>query len=184
MKSLHLFKSSLSLACCAAAFSGTTNHKAHVHGNAKLILALESDTQGNVDLDVPAESIFGFEHKARTQKDKVSEKAGLEKLRKAVPEVIRFSPDLGCTFKVSKLELEAEEKDSDHDEKAEELHGEHEDVNLSYQVQCKKSLKGSSVQVGLIDAFSRIKGVSFQILKESGQKEQVVNNGKQSYRID
>jgi hypothetical protein len=43
-------------------------HGAHVHGSAKLDIAVE-DRTATIEIESPAESIIGFEHKARTDAD-------------------------------------------------------------------------------------------------------------------
>ncbi|MGZ6469111.1 MAG: ZrgA family zinc uptake protein [Bdellovibrionota bacterium] len=153
------------------------NKKAHVHGAAKLTLALESATQGTIDLDVPADSIYGFEHKATSKQDKEAQEKGLKKLRDNPASLVRMPA--GCTVKTVKVGLEAEEHEEGPKE-AGEHHGEHADVNASYSVACASTLKGAKVTIALFELFPKIKGVSFQVLSPTGQTESKVQNSHDS----
>jgi len=145
------------------------NHKAHVHGVAKLTLAMENSTHAEIDLDVPGDSIFGFEHKATSSADKKSQAAGFSKLREQAQSVIQFDPSLGCAVSVKKVEIEKEESGS----------GEHSDVNASYSVECKKPLSGTKLTMGLIRLFPKIKNVSLQILSSIGQTQKTVHDSSE-----
>ena len=154
--------------------AGTVNHKAHVHGAAKIVLALETSTQGTIDLDVPAESIYGFEHKATTKADKEAEAKGLKPLKGNPYSIIRLPSD--CEIKVIKVEMEKAEDDKHEEVKGDEHHGEHADINASYSVKCVKPISGIKAWIGMFDIFPRLKTVSFQVLTSSGQTETKVQS--------
>lgn len=145
--------------------------KAHEHGMAKLILAIETDTTGTIDLDVPADSIYGFEHKAKSKADKAAQEKGFKKLKDS--SVIQFPA--GCTVTNQKVELEAADHEAHHDEHE----GEHADVSASYSVKCASDLSGKKVSVSLFSAFPKIKAISFQILSPKGQTENKVKKGNE-----
>jgi hypothetical protein len=158
-----------------SACAGTTNKKPHVHGLAQVTLALESGKSGTIDLDVPAESIYGFEHEARTKADKAAQSRGLGLLRGHPEEIVKLPS--GCSVRTAKVEMEKAEHE---EEPAGERHGEHADVNASYAVKCGKSLKGSAVRVGMFSLFPRLKAASFQVLTGSGQVEKKVESSDES----
>ena len=162
-----------------AAQAETQNHKAHVHGTAKLILALETETTGTIDLDCAADSIIGFEYEAKTKKDQDTRDQAFQKLRDHAVSVVNFDPSLGCEIVATKAEMEKEEgKESVADKTAasEKAHGQHSDVNASFNVKCKRPLSGSKVEIGLIALFPKLKTVSFQVLSSSSQTESTVKN--------
>ncbi|MDR3606272.1 MAG: DUF2796 domain-containing protein [Oligoflexia bacterium] len=168
--------------------AGTQNHKAHVHGNGKIDIALESPTKAIIELDFPGDSIFGFEHQARSAKDKQAEAQAFQKLRTQTDSIVQFDPSLGCQYKVNKVELEKE--DHDADQKAEssggsksEHHGEHADVNASYEVNCAKPMTGSQIKVPMMTLFPKIKKISVQILKESGQTQKEISNADEAISL-
>jgi hypothetical protein len=150
-----------------SALAETHNHKAHVHGAAKLTLALETETSGTIDLDCAADSIVGFEYEAKTKKD--------QNTRDHASSVLIFNPELACTVTATKVEMEKEESKAEAPV-AESMHGQHSDVNASFKFSCKKKLSGSTLQVGLIALFPKLKSVSLQILSDTTQTESIVKN--------
>jgi len=155
------------------AWAATTNHKAHVHGIAKITLALEDETHGTIDLDCPAESIYGFEHVANTPAEKAAQAKGLGQLRGHPGSIVRLPSE--CEIKTVKVEMEKAEA-GEKEAPSEEHHGEHADVNASYSVKCVNSLKGARAWIGMFDVFPRLKAVSFQVLSPSGQSEKKIQS--------
>jgi Protein of unknown function (DUF2796) len=143
--------------------------KAHVHGNAKITIALESPTKANIALDAPGDSIFGFEHPARSAIEKKTFDAALNTLRTQGGTLIQFDPSLSCTFTVKDVGLEKEEHDSAAP--AEKESGQHQDVNASYEVNCQKPITGSIGKVGIMALFPRVKKVTVEVLSEGNQFE-------------
>jgi hypothetical protein len=158
-----------------SALAETHNHKAHVHGAAKLTLALETETSGTIDLDCAADSIVGFEYEAKTKKDQNTRDQAFQKLRDHASSVLIFNPELACTVTATKVEMEKEESKAEAPV-AESMHGQHSDVNASFKFSCKKKLSGSTLQVGLIALFPKLKSVSLQILSDTTQTESIVKN--------
>ena len=156
-------------------------HKAHVHGLAKVALAVETENTANIDLDVAGDSIMGFEHPAKSEKDKKTMADSFQKLKSDAASVIRFDPALKCVVTVKEVGLEkAEPKEVNSKEAA---HGEHSDVNASYSVKCEKSLSGSKVQVGLIALFPKVKSATLEILTTKGQTQETVKSEHYSVTI-
>lgn len=143
--------------------------KAHVHGNAKITIALDSPTKANLDLDAPGESIFGFEHTATTDAEKKTFSSALNTLRTQGGTLVQFDSSLGCTFTTKSVGLEKEEHDSGAP--AEKGSGQHQDVNASYEVNCKNPITGSAAKVGIMKLFPRVKKVTVQFLSETNQFE-------------
>ncbi len=50
-------------------------------------------------MEIPADSIFGFEHEAKSKKDKAGKEAALKKLEEKVSEMIVFDTSLKCEIK-------------------------------------------------------------------------------------
>ena len=170
---------SLILILAAPAFAGTTNKHAHVHGAAKITLALESFKEGTINLDVPAESIYGFEHKANTKAEKEAQEKGFKPLKGNPYSIIRVPSD--CEIKVVKVEIEKAEEGEQHEagHKEDEHHGEHADINASYSLKCVNSLAGVKLWVPMFDVFPRVKAVSLQVLSPNGQMEKKFTNSNE-----
>jgi hypothetical protein len=180
MKRLSLIVLFLGFTISNFANGETHNHKAHVHGAAKLMLALETETSGTIDLDCAADSIVGFEYEAKTKKDKSTRDQAFQKLRDHANSVVNFNQSLSCTVSATKVEMEKEEG---NEAAAETTHGQHSDVNASFSFSCKKPLNGSTLQVGLIALFPKLKSVSLQILSNTSQTESIVKNEHDSVNI-
>ncbi len=185
MMNFHLLPSTLALllfALPAAAHSEKTL-KAHVHGSAQLTIAQESDKSLQVDLDSPADSIVGFEHKARSEKDKKTQAAALAKLEMGLPQLVEFPAELGCKVSDSKVGMEAEEHEDKASKKpaaAEAAHGEHSDVNVSFALKCEKPVTGHSAKIGLIGLFPKVKAVSVKVLGADAQNEKKISRNGES----
>ncbi len=150
------------------------NHKAHVHGAAKLTLAIEDDGKtGSVDLDVSGDSIMGFEHEAKTVEEEKAKVTGFEKLRAGGNQVMKFNSSLDCKVTATKVEIEKENPGETHDARK---HGTHSDINAAYEVKCENPLNGTSVQSGLFVLFPKIKSVSIQILTQAKQSSTEVKD--------
>lgn len=171
----------LPLLLSTPALAGTTNHHAHVHGAAKVTLALETYLTGTIDLDVPAESIYGFEHKASTKADKEAQEKGFKPLKNNPYSIVRLPSD--CEVKMIKVETEKAEAEEKPEPGEEEHHGEHADINASYSLKCTNSLAGAKIWVGMFDVFSRVKSVSLQVLTPHGQSEQKITSSHDSLII-
>ena len=154
-------------------------HKAHVHGLAKVALAIETPTTANIDLDVAGDSIMGFEHPATTAKDKKTMEDSFNKLKTGAASVIKFDPVLKCVITAKEVGLEKEEAPKGTPTE----HGQHADVNASYTVKCEKPLSGSKIQVGLIALFPKVKSANLEILTATGQIQQNVKGEHDSVTI-
>lgn len=157
------------------AIAGTQNHKAHVHGMGKLTIALETEKDGSVALDIPAESFLGFEHPAKTASEKKTMKDAFDKFKNNLNSVVQFDPGLGCAFSDAKIEFERPEPGA-----AETGHA---DLNASYSVHCAKELQGSSFHVPLMNLFPRIKQISVQIITQTGQTENKVSHAEETLKF-
>lgn len=149
----------------SVSLAGTQNHKAHVHGNGKVDIAVESPIKLVIELDFPGDSILGFEHPARTPQEKQAQEQAFQKLRTQTDSVVQFDASLGCRYTVNKVEIEKGEQQS-----------EHADVNASYDVICAKSVAGTQIKVPMARLFPKINKISVQILKESGQTQREISN--------
>jgi hypothetical protein len=136
---------------------------AHVHGNAKLTLALDTDSKGVLLFESPGDSVIGFEHAATSAGDKRTQAKALAILNEKGPDLFSFDPSAKCTLQKTRVEIKKE----DHDEH--EQHGEHNEVEAEYALSCSRSLSGTFLNVGLGNSFPKIKNLEVQVLKSKGQ---------------
>ena len=111
---------------------------AHEHGIARLGLAVDG-TRLTIDLQLPAESVFGFEHAPRSAEERATVAEGLDRLRTGGARLLAF-PD-GVTCALDSAEVEAPEgmegDDAGEDQHAHEDEGtQHEEVHLLASLTC------------------------------------------------
>jgi hypothetical protein len=150
----------------ASAQIATTHKKAlpaHVHGGAKLNIAIEGK-DATIQLETPADGIVGFEHAAVTAADKKQQSAGLDTLKNRIAEMVIFDRSAACTFTARKV---AVEKDPGED---------HADVNAEFGVTCGKPPAGTTLRFGFSKIFPRIVDVEVQLLSGSQQTGAKIHN--------
>lgn len=131
-------------------------HAAHVHGSAELAMAFEG-TQGKIDFKSPSESIFGFEHVAKTAEDKKTLDDALKKIEKNIDQMIRFDQTLKCQFSKEKIDVIFEEK-------------KHSSTVAIFNVKCEKPVLGSKLTFNIQKFFPRLKEIDVQIILDNFQK--------------
>ncbi len=129
--------------------------KAHVHGAGKVDIATQDKTL-SIEIEFPAEDIFGFEHAAKSKDEKQKEDEALTILRQKPLELFGLDPSLGCN--VTKADV------------ATHTDGHHAAVEGAYRFECLKPFKDQSLKLLLFKSFPRIKTLDVQILSESGQR--------------
>ena len=117
---------------------------AHEHGIARLGLAVDG-TRLTVDLELPAESVFGFEHAPRTAQERATAAEALDRLRTGGARLLAF-PD-GATCALASAEVQGPEGvEDDHvgeDGHAHEDEGTvHQDVHLLASLTCSREPVG------------------------------------------
>lgn len=141
---------------------------AHVHGVGKASLAFDGK-KGKLEMHAPAEAIYGFEHAAKSQKDKQKKEAGLKKLGEQVAEMIVFDPALKCEIKLDMYEV-IEKKN-------------HSDVESEFSIVCEKPVAGSTVTFNFQKVFSRLKKVQVDVLADQVQKSLVVQKNGETLEL-
>jgi hypothetical protein len=140
-------------------------HAAHVHGSGSLGIAFDKNI-GKLEFKIPSESIFGFEHTAKSKQDKEIESKGLLTLENKFSEMVVFDPSLKCQFKKENIQVVKED------------HGGHSNTVATFSVNCNKSPVGTFITFNFQKFFPRIKDLDVQILADAIQKSiEAKNNG-------
>lgn len=172
MKLIIILLSVLSLNVYAHEKHEHREHGAHEHGAGTLGIAFEAN-KGKIDFKIPSESIFGFEHVAKTEKDKKTMKESLAKLESKITEMVAFDASLKCNVTGAKVEIVAEaqhEKKQDSKGKKHEKHSEHSDTSASFDVTCEKSPAGTEITFNFQKHFPKIKDLDVQVIVDNIQK--------------
>jgi hypothetical protein len=139
------------------------HHEAHVHGHATLNIAFDQ-VKGKVEFKAASQSILGFEHQAKSEKDKKIMSEAISIFETAIGSMVKFDESLGCVFMKEKIEMMAENQGYEKYKK-----GEHSDFVASYNVECKKELKGTKVTFDFTQ-FKGIKDLDVTLLVDDLQK--------------
>jgi hypothetical protein len=169
--------------------------EAHAHGEGRLAIAIEGKRL-EMELEVPAHDILGFEHAART----ASQKKVLADARKRLARlagVIVLTPAAGCklsSVKVSVLGAAGgNDGDHDHGHNAEkksnaakvddrshkqEEHGAHSEFRVTYAVDCAAPGKLGPVSFDYFKAFKGAGKLNVTVVGPKGQSSYVVTRDK------
>lgn len=146
-------------------FAAKQEHKAHAHGAGKMSIAFEA-AKGQLTLEAPGESIYGFEHVAKTAAHKKKQAEALTKLETGVAEMVVFEKQLNCNFTKQKLEISQD--------------GNHAEVQAAFVIQCEKDPVGSTIRFHVQSVFPKLKNVDVQVLAGDVQKAvKATKNGVQ-----
>jgi hypothetical protein len=160
--------------------AGARTHKAHAHGSVELGIAVDG-TNAEVDLEAPAEALFGFEHAPKTDAQKKLVTDTLAILREKPEQLFAFAGDAACkptSVKVSSTQEDAM-KGNEHPAHGKDRHGheggdEHAEVEARWTFACKTSLAGTKLQLGLVKTFPRMQRVELSLVSGSKQSGKVL----------
>lgn len=138
--------------------------EAHVHGAATLQIAVDGSSL-SLNLSSPLDSLLGFEHLPRTDKQKTAVREMESKLRKA-DRLFFPTAAAGCKLKSVNLEsLVLEGQQAHHDEEGEE----HADMDGEFVFQCAKPAELKGLDVKLFAAFPGLHQLKTEVATQRGQ---------------
>lgn len=132
-------------------------HGPHVHGKAKLDIAIEKD-EIEATLDIPGMNLIGFEGKPRNEKQKHT-LAKITDMFNKTYNLFLIADEAGCSVNSRKLEGK---EDEDHD---------HTDYEYSIKYKCKDISKIKQLDVNLFRDLDTLKEVTVELITETAQKE-------------
>lgn len=138
-------------------------HAAHVHGSARLEIAFE-DLKGRVEFKAASDGVVGFEHQAKSAKDKKILQEALAKMEK-MDRMVQFDSTLGCSFKRDKVEMVRESNQDSHS-----------NIVATFDVLCQKSILGSQLKVDF-SPFPNLRDIDITVLV-GGLQKSVESKGK------
>jgi len=137
---------------------------AHVHGTAHVSIGFDGK-KGKITMESPADSLFGFEHEAKSKKDRQKKDEALKKLEEKISEMIVFDPSLQCEIKKEIFEVNQQRN--------------HSDVDAEFAVTCQGPVAGTSVSFNFQKVFPRFKKVQVDVIADQVQKSlEVKKNGE------
>lgn len=184
----------LGLALVAVA-PAAAQHAAHEHGKAELNVAVETEQELVVELLVPAESVYGFEHEPSTDAERRQRDEGLRRVEGGMEQALAFDSSRGCSFEVISSRDAAsdhDDHDDDHghdDHGADDDHGHHDDhdaegeghghsdVHLQWSVSCKRSIAGTTATFDWAELLPGVEEVAVILLSTQRQDELRLEGG-------
>ena len=164
---------------------GKEQHRAHVHGEAKLNIAVEGKT-AEVEFEAPAMSIYGFEHEPKNPAQTKARDLAVELLKKDAAKMFAFEEGLSCKIETKKVEpLAKDEHSSTHKKKGGKSTkpDEHGELHAQFSVKCEKNLSGSTVKFGVWTLFPQVTEVHVQIIGDKSQGGGEVSKKKDSLKL-
>lgn len=152
-RSFQLFLTVLSLPACLWA------HEAHEHGVARLQIAVDGK-QINFIFESPGDSIYGFEHEAKSPAEKKAQKEAIDYLKEKFADVVEIDSALKCQLTNKKVAIEKEEGE-DHSE----VHGE-------WIAKCEKSPTQSALQINFSKRFKKLSLLKVDLISDQKQSHQ------------
>jgi hypothetical protein len=165
-------------------------HDPHVHGVAEVNIAVEG-SKADVEFRVPADSVMGFEHEAKTESDRKKRDAALRTVQTKMPQMVVFDSRLGCKIsqvKTAVVQENAEPGNAQHSKNAQQQSdqnktGEHREVQAEFSVACQKPLAGSRVTFGVSKVFPEIHEIKVQVLGDAKQSGATIEKDKGDVRL-
>jgi len=137
--------------------------KPHEHGVARLDIAVEA-ARVTLLLEVPLDSLLGFEREPRSDAERALADAALARLRDSAT-LFRIDPAAHCTL--AKVDLQSAALGLGG-EPASVKEG-HADLDATFDFVCKDGSRAGFVEVGLFDAFARLQRIDVQAATRKGQ---------------
>lgn len=165
-------------------------HKAHVHGTAKLIIGIEGK-QGKINLEIPAASMYGFEHEARNAKEKKAIQTAIATFNENMSQMIILEDRLECSLQSQNIQAfvadkgaeEKHEHHSHHNKKQKTLTSIHGEFRAEINIKCKEDLENSKVSFAFKKYFPQIESLVIEGLSKSKQFSLKIHNDKGSLEL-
>jgi hypothetical protein len=154
-------KSTLCALGLAAVASAALAGKPHDHGVARLDVAVEARGVSLL-LEVPLDSLVGFEHEPRSDAERQQVDLALTRLR-AGAALFRIDPAAGCAMKSMNLQSAALSLGG------EKIKDGHAEVECSYEFSCTNGGRAGFVEANLFEFFPRLQRVEVQTATRRGQ---------------
>jgi hypothetical protein len=193
MRTWVLFAIGVGLAAAAGAGHAQQRQAgAHEHGRGTLNIALEG-SRLSMELEAPGADIVGFEHKAKTQKQKAAVEKAMTRLEAPEP-LFELPAAAGCVLEAASVRLEREGHGHDHDAKP---HGgkhkhrhdkeptgdsEHSSFRAEYAFDCKAPASLTTIGFGYFKAFASAQKLDVTVVTPKQQSRFEVSRSKP--RID
>ena len=138
---------------------------AHEHGVVRMGLAVDGQ-RISLNLEIPAATVFGFEHDPETEEEIALVSEAMELLRTRVGEVIAVSPELACELEDVEV-VSSPEVDEGHSHSEDE--DAHSEVGVVASWFCGQSVEGTNANLRLGSLWPDAELVDLTVITSMGQ---------------
>lgn len=149
---------------------------AHVHGNARVDIAIEGG-ELTIALDMPLDGLVGFERAPRTEAERNAAAAALARMREGDT---LFRPSAQAQCKLSKVTVTAPVLEPGHKPQA---GSEHADLEASYVFACAQPAALAALDIALFDAFKRLQRIDIQAALPHGQSKATLRRPARQFKL-
>jgi hypothetical protein len=166
------------LACTVSVALAASSGHSHVHGQARLDLTLERNAL-RLEVELPMESLTGFERAPRNDEERQRLIRALEILRS--PGLFRPSSEADCKPTQQTLRWSgAGEAAVDGTLPGNDTHT---DLLLTHEFVCERPARLSAVEIGLFDAFSRLRRIEARIAGPGGAQARTLQRSRRTLEL-
>lgn len=149
--------------------------KAHTHGVAQMLLTLEGPVL-SLELDMPLDTLVGFERAPRTEAERQSARQALTRLRESAATLIRTEAAAQCSLESAGVTAPVLEQGGVPQQG-------HADAQVRYRFHCAQASGLASVDVNLFEPFRRLERLEVQMVTERGQGKTVLRRSNTTLRL-
>jgi hypothetical protein len=160
---------------------------AHEHGRGVLNIAIEGG-RVSLELEAPGADIVGFEHAARTPRQKAALKQATQQLL-APQALFKFPSAAGCVVAEASIDIERGQHQEEEAKgagaggtKAEAAEAGHSNFHGQYAFNCKDPARITAIEFGYFQAFAGARKLEVNVITPKGQTKFDVTRTKA--RID
>ena len=154
---------------------------AHEHGRGTLNIAVEGN-RVSMELEAPAADILGFEHAAKTRKEKAAVEKATTQLS-APLSLFAFPAAAACRVTESKVEFGAGEHDHAAAGKADAHNDDHSEVKARYALDCTGPANITAIEFGYFRAFAGAQKLDVNVVTGKGQNKFQITRARPSLSL-
>ena len=155
----------LLVASVAAGAAAAAPH-AHQHGAVRLAVAIDGE-QLSIAMEAPLDSLLGFERAPRNDAERRAANELLARLRSGTAAL--FQPDAAARCALVQAEVRAGVLEPAA--KAAVTEDDHADLDAGYTFKCAQPGQLRTLELGLFDAFKRLRRIEVQVAGPKGQRK-------------
>jgi hypothetical protein len=153
---------------------------AHEHGRGTLNIAVEG-SKVTMELEVPGFDIVGFEHVAKSRRDKQAVEKAKAQLQAPLA-LFKLPAAADCRVTEAKVEFGADEDDKAAGAKAKEEH-EHAEFHAQYALECQSPVSITGIEFPFFRAFSGAEKLDVNVITAKGQNKFEVSRKRPSLSL-